>query len=493
MRIKRLDIREGMFVKTFTFDDGMTLICSNGKNSVGKTTLIRLLLFALGENVFMTQGFDPEKLVTRVIILTDVGKLLTLTRDGDTLTIEGNDEPERLIPSLQSREIKKAIYGIDNGELADNLLGAHYIDQDKGWTLLNRGKVIGGIQFNIEGFLRGLSGDDYARQHARLQQIESDIKKYQFFVQAAGYQDSLVDVPSARELAPDKSRDRERLNQLRIQSASLKKKIATIRRAQNSNERFVNYVIDMGLRVKTEDGVVEITPDNLLYYQDNERYLNGEVLALSTEKAEVDRKIQELEGRLDDEEGLFHVDRVDTTEFDRQIAGMKLDLPAYEALLTSLKNERAELKKKMKERFSLGNALFDALTETVNSLCDELGVGDYFRGDNGGVLTKTLKRKSGTKYHLLVFAYRLAYAATVYQRCNLRLPIIIDSIRGREMSQENLDMCLVLLADKFSDYQIIVASISADGIAPDKIIPLQGRVMEDAAMVPNLDEWEPGE
>ena len=69
---------------------------------------------------------------------------------------------------------------------------------------------------------------------------------YQFFVQAAGYQDSLVDVPSARELAPDKSRDRERLNQLRIQSASLKKKIATIRRAQNSNERFVSYVIDMG-------------------------------------------------------------------------------------------------------------------------------------------------------------------------------------------------------------------------------------------------------
>lgn len=132
-------------------------------------------------------------------------------------------------------------------------------------------------------------------------------------------------------------------------------------------------------------------------------------------------------------------------------------------------------------------------SETVNSLCDELGVGDYFRGDNGGVLTKTLKRKSGTKYHLLVFAYRLAYAATVYQRCNLRLPIIIDSIRGREMSQENLDMCLALLADKFSDYQIIVASISADGIAPDKIILLQGRVMEDAAMVPNLDEWEPGE
>jgi len=491
LRIKRLDVREGMNVKTFTFDDNMTLICSDGKNSVGKTTLMRLLLFALGEPVEMTQGFNPRKLITRAIVVTDSDQQLIIIRDGNNLTIEGGKEPERLIPSLQHKEIKKRIYGIDNDELADNLLGAHYIDQDRGWTLLNRGKVIGGIHFSVEGFLRGLSGNDYAKQHARLQLVKADIKKYQFFVQAAGYKDSLVDTPSAKELAPDRSRDRERLIQLRIQSASLKKKIATIRRAQNSNERFVKYVIDMGLRVRTEEGVVDITPDNLLYYQDNERYLNGEAFALSAEKADVDKRISELEARLDEEEGLLHVERIDTSEFDRQIAGMKLDLPAYEALLKSLKAEKYELEKKMEEHLTLGNDLFDGLANTVNFLCDELGVGDYFRSDNGGVLTSTLRRKSGTNYHLLVFAYRLAYAVTVFERCGVRLPIIIDSIRGREMSQENFDRCLALLADKFDDYQIIIASISAEGIAADKIITLRNTVMEDAAIVPDIGEWEP--
>lgn len=478
-----------MYVKTFTFDDGMTLICSDGKNSVGKTTLIRLLLFALGEPVEMTQGFDPKKLITRAIVVTDSGQQLHIVRESDNLTIEGNGETERLIPSLQSREIKKLIYGVENSELADNLLGAHYIDQDRGWTLLNRGKVIGGIHFSVEGFLRGLSGGDYAKQHARLQQIDTDIQKYKFFVQAAGYQDSLVDTPSTKELVPDRNRDHERLIQLRIQSASLKKKIATIRRAQKNNERFVQYVVDMRLRVKTDEGVVDITPDNLLYYQDNEHYLNGEVLALSTEKADVDKKIVELEARLDEDEGPFRVEQVDTSEFDRQIASMKLDLPAYEALLKSLEAEKSELNKKMKECITLGNALFDDLVETVNSLCDELGVGDYFRSGNGGVLTRTLKRKSGTNYHLLVFAYRLAYAVAVFKNCDIRLPIIIDSIRGREMSQDNFAKCLALLANKFNDYQVIIASISAEGIAADKIILLHNAVMEDAVMISDVGEW----
>ena len=35
-----------------------------------------------------------------------------------------------------------------------------YVDQDKGWTLLNRGTVIGKIKFSIEELLAGLNGFD---------------------------------------------------------------------------------------------------------------------------------------------------------------------------------------------------------------------------------------------------------------------------------------------------------------------------------------------
>ena len=35
-----------------------------------------------------------------------------------------------------------------------------YVDQDKGWTLLNRGTVIGKKKFSIEELLAGLNGID---------------------------------------------------------------------------------------------------------------------------------------------------------------------------------------------------------------------------------------------------------------------------------------------------------------------------------------------
>lgn len=488
--IESLDIYKGMYTKSFTFGNGLTLICSNGVNNVGKTTLVRLILFALGEEVSMTQGFDSEMLKTRLVVTTDNGRRLTLEREDSTITISGDGEPRRFVPSLEAREIKKCLYGIDNGEIADNLLGAHYIDQDRGWTLLNRGKVIGDIRFNIESFLRGLSGGDYYAQLKRLHELDTDIKKYKFFVEAAGYQDQMIETPDAKELSPDKSRDRERLLQLRIQSASLRKRIATIRRAQNDNKRFVDYIVNMGLRVKTDEGdILDITPDNLLYYTDNERFLNGEVLELLTEQKGVDERIADLEARLQEDEGaLFSTPRVDTQEFDRQIAGMKLDLPAYEAILSSLKEERSAIKQQMKQPFKMGNKLFDSITNTIDGYCTELGIEEYFRNDPQGFLTNTLKRKSGTNYHLLVFAFRLAYADAVRRICNVKLPLIIDSIRGREMSEENFEKCIGLLERHFTDYQVIIASILAEGISTDRVITLTNKVMEDAVIDPDLEQ-----
>lgn len=488
MVIETLDIYEGMHVKSFAFGDGLVVISSNGVNGVGKTTLIRLILFALGEDVSMTQGFNPEMLRTRLAVATDAGTHLMLEREGDTITISGRDEPQRFAVSLEAREIKKCLYSIDNGELADNLLGAQYIDQDRGWTLLNRGKVIGDIRFNIESFLRGLSGNDYDGQLKRLQELDSDIKKYKFFVEAAGYQDQMVVTPDMKELSPDKSRDRERLLQLRIQSASLKKRIATIRRAQKDNERFVDYIMSMGLRVKTEGGdVLKITPDNLLYFEDNNRYLNGEVIELLTEKKGVDERIEDLEARLQEDEGtLFNAPRTDTRELDRQIAGMKLDLPSYQAILSSLKEERTALRQQMRQPFKTGNQLFDSITNTIDGYCADLGIEEYFRNDSQGFLTNTLKRKSGTNYHLLVFAFRLAYADAVRRNCGVKLPLIIDSIRGREMSEGNFEKCIGLLEERFSDYQIIIASISAKGIPADTLIALTSKVMEDAVIDPDL-------
>ena len=60
MRLKKFKIIYGLFSKTFMFDDTYNLIHSL-QNSVGKTTLLRALLYTLGLNIPNTKNFKFEE------------------------------------------------------------------------------------------------------------------------------------------------------------------------------------------------------------------------------------------------------------------------------------------------------------------------------------------------------------------------------------------------------------------------------------------------
>ncbi len=61
---------------------------------------------------------------------------------------------------MQEKQLLSAIFGIEEILVLNNLLAVFYIDQEKGWTMLNIGKIIGNIRFNIEEYIAGLSGKD---------------------------------------------------------------------------------------------------------------------------------------------------------------------------------------------------------------------------------------------------------------------------------------------------------------------------------------------
>ena len=54
MRFQSIRIKEGLSERTINFSDGANLIHS-GKNSCGKTTLLRLMLYSLGYNIPSTK------------------------------------------------------------------------------------------------------------------------------------------------------------------------------------------------------------------------------------------------------------------------------------------------------------------------------------------------------------------------------------------------------------------------------------------------------
>ena len=97
------------------------------------------------------------------------------------------------MPTEQTQALSY-LFGISNIELLNNLLGTIYFDQEKGWTLLNRGTIIGSNRFSIEEFFRGLNNDESDESYkiaSEIKALESKISQYRLMLNVADYQATL--------------------------------------------------------------------------------------------------------------------------------------------------------------------------------------------------------------------------------------------------------------------------------------------------------------
>lgn len=158
MIIEKLLLREGMIENLDTFSEKRNLIYSK-TNTKGKSTFVRLLFYALGYPIPNMRGIKYEDIITE-ITFSEKGQKYTATRENNLLTLfSENSRIEFTLPS-QHMSFLSFVFKYENIKVLKNLLGFMYVDQDKGWTLLNRGTVIGKIKFSIEELLAGLNGID---------------------------------------------------------------------------------------------------------------------------------------------------------------------------------------------------------------------------------------------------------------------------------------------------------------------------------------------
>lgn len=131
------------------------------ENRCGKTTLLRFILYSLGYKIPNTKKFKFNhcEIETRIKCETHGNiRLFRYSDDFIEITINGKRQTFALLSQLC--ELHKELFNTANTDILSNLLGAFYVEQEKGWILLKRGVVIGSIHFNIEKLIRGLSGRD---------------------------------------------------------------------------------------------------------------------------------------------------------------------------------------------------------------------------------------------------------------------------------------------------------------------------------------------
>jgi len=260
--------------KKFQFDLGTTLIYSK-KNSRGKTSLIRLVLYALGYPIPSTKGINFSKLNLEIGIIQRNQKMI-LRRHDTIINVEVNKNIRTYKLPEDFTEVLANIFEIEDPKLADNLLGLIYFDQDKGWTLLNRGIVIGKIRFKIETLLDGISNTD-----AEKIQIEMDSKKEERKV--------LLQIRTLLTLNMESRKNEDDINwsgideiqdQIRSIDMDINKKKFKISRLDEiikSNDRFYKLIDDMHLVIKVDNRAIPVSKENIMDFNFNQAVLTAQI------------------------------------------------------------------------------------------------------------------------------------------------------------------------------------------------------------------------
>ena len=468
LTIEYSDIQLNLFKNNVKYvfsknDTLTTLITSKNNNSKGKTTLIRFILYALGYNITQTDGMKIYNYKTTLEIEFKSKKFF-LVHDNNIQYILDEDKNlnyKRTTADKDYIPMINILLGIKNNYIANCLLGCFYIDQDKGWTLLNRGTVIGTYKFNIEEFLINL----YNKFDVEKNFIENKILKInndraatllKILKDNYIYDDNLEDNSRKEILEAVMNLENEKNNLEQI--CFLKKKeIKNLTALLSQNEELAKRIEDMNIIIEHKGENIIVDRKKLKNY-----FFNNDLLIM--QKNEIEFEIKKLESEIKKLKVKIKKIRKDNQQNDsneylkRTFNLVKASGISIEELEILRESNRTQIKENyniIKEEISNGveefwSILYPILTEL------ELGK-EYIKKEI--ILIDRLIGISGTQMHQLSLAFKIALNILINRKLNITLPFIIDSPKGSETSDKISDLMLNVVKKYLPNNQIIVSSV----------------------------------
>lgn len=482
MKFIGITLKYGFFQKKVIFSDMANIVYSK-KNSTGKTTFLRAIFYAMGYPIPSTKGLKFDKMEFWLDIENN-SKIYKIYRHNSYLSIDdGKFQFDYYLPT-DFYEILIKLTGNQNKEILDNLLGAFYLDQEKGWTLLNRGKVIGNISFSIESLARGLGDKDCSDQLQQLDALERQIKKYEYMHSVAKYQNELYEMGEDISYDhPEEVRD-IRLETFKVERRSLLEEQKQIKSILRKNRLLADYISDLKLTVLSNNGEeIPVTKDTLVGFDDNLELLATRREMLSEQLSEINRKISSLEKQKIKEGQLLKIETI-IESFDSDINKIYVDEIAVQNIIDELKKRRRELKETILDMTNHNNYAINKLQNYISLYAKELGVRDeYIYPYVKNIFSKDLKSLSGTLLHNVVFSFKLAYIKLIREATGIVLPIVLDSPSGREVELSTVEKMLKIIQRDYFDHQLIVASIHDYDLNHKKIIEFNDRLFSETDMI----------
>lgn len=482
MIIQSIRIKEGFAERTFDFTNSVNLIFSK-ENSKGKTTLLRFILYSLGYNIPNTRKirFDRCEVVTTIHV-DNVGKMVLSRYSNDFIEATVSDEKKTYILPDQLHDLHKVVFGTDNADVLNNILGAIYADQEKGWTLLNRGTAIGSIRFNIEELIRGLSGCDCSDLIRKETQLSKELSKYRQMASVAKYREEIV-AESGTLVSDSYSVESDAtIAQLLMQQKALQSELRRIDKTLSDNKRVRQYVAEMKLTVQLPDGTIfPITADSIVGLADTIDFLIAKRKIVSADLRSVMHRLANIQKEQENEaeQLAFFQSESMIDIFDRRIVSVPIDASAIAKEIKRLEKMLKAVREEISRKTKSDTGVVMSLYENMVKYAAELGIGNSESIASSYLFTSNLKELSGAVLHKTVFAFRLAYITEIEKHLEIRLPIILDSPSGKEVDQANIQLMVNILKRDFSDNQIIIASIFQYDFETVNTIEIVNRLIEN--------------
>ena len=478
MKFISLIIKEGYYSKTFDFGD-KTAVYSD-INSVGKSTLLRILFYSMGYSIPSTKKIKFNKLETILYLETAKGKLEIYRRDREVEIKFEDSEVQQLIMPNELDFVLQQIFNTKNQDVIANILGAIYLDQDKGWTLLNRGTVIGGIKFKIEQLIQGLSNLDTLKSlNIELNEISDELIKLKQLKKIVDFQNENLQTMKTSNFETNKLLELENeLSIIKGEKNKLELKRNDLATTLQKNEEYLSYIESLNLVIKSPNSGEEflLKKENIKDFGIYQKIIELRIYQLEDEIKSLIEREEKIKIEIKNSEKLFNTENP-IHLFEDRLNLIVAPKEIIDSEITRLSSRQTELKHL--KRSQLSNEITQNIYNNIMYFANKLDMQDYLNMEKDFILTSDLKSYSGTILHKLVFCFKLAYVVELQKYLGFKLPIILDSPSGREIDQKNIEDMFKILNEDFVDNQIIIASIFQYSLySPDKIIKIDKNLLE---------------
>lgn len=446
---------------SYDFQGDKVLITSENENSKGKTTLIRFILYALGYKITQTDGMSIYDYKTTLEI-DYKGKKYFFVRNRDEQYLLDKDKNEKYKGKVNKEDyipMINILLGIKNDYIADSLLGCFYIDQDRGWTLLNRGTCIGMYKFNIEEFFINLDEKiDIEKNFIENKMLNTDIKKVNSLLNILKdnsiYNNEIVE--SSKEVLELISNLENEKNSLEQIQHIKKREIRNLKSLLSQNEEFVKKIEDMNIIIEYKGENIIVDKYKLKGYSFNNDILKMRKTELEIELKKLEKEIEKLKAQIKKIRKTNHQEN--SSQYLKRVFNLiktsGLTIEELELLKSSSNSQMKKNNNIIRNEISDNiDEFWEILYPILNNF--ELGK-EYLKKEI--ILIDKLIGISGTQLHQLSLAFKIALNKLIEKRLDIKLPFIVDSPKGSETSDKISDIMLQSIYNQLPNHQIIISS-----------------------------------